>query len=322
MTAARVTILGAGIAGIAAAVRLLDRGCEVRVLEKRSRIGGRMATFRPAGEGLDGAVFDHGAQFFTTRGSEFTSLIEAAVEAGAVRAWTHGFDDPPDGFPRWCGTTAMTDLVEWMATAAGIAVELGTEVTDLRSDSADAYLLTAPIPQTLSVLSFSGLLPSPSIHARLAAVAYKPTISVLLRLDRSPGGFPEHGGVQYLDHADLAFVTDNERKGISHRPAVTVHLSNELSVELWDATDADVAGRAVELISGHLHNAGVLDTPGGVEVRRWRYAGPFEVLAERTIVWGDQPIVAVAGEAFGGPKVEGAFMSGIAAADALDSALA
>lgn len=307
-----VTVLGAGIAGVAAARRLVELGHSVRTIDKRHVVGGRMGS-RPSGD----ARFDHGAQFFTTRSPDFTRVVEQAVNAGAVVEWSDGFDDPPDGFPRWRGATAMSDLVAWMAADAGLDIELGSEVTDLRSLRSRSHLLTAPVPQSLAVLSFSRLLPPPDLHHDLAAVTYKPTITVMLHLDRAPDGFAHHGGAQYNDHPTLAFVTDNQRKGISTEPAVTVHLSNELSGELWDAPTGDLLARATELVADHLGPASVTHH----QVRRWRYAGPVEARPERAVLWGTDPMIALAGEAFGGPKVEGAFLSGVAAAEAIHSAL-
>ena len=54
-----VLIVGAGVAGLAAAQLLRARGVPVVVLEASERIGGRAWTSRPAC--LGGAVFDHGA---------------------------------------------------------------------------------------------------------------------------------------------------------------------------------------------------------------------------------------------------------------------
>ncbi len=54
-----VLVVGAGVAGLAAAQRLRERGIPVTVLEAARRIGGRAWTTLPAQ--LDGAVFDHGA---------------------------------------------------------------------------------------------------------------------------------------------------------------------------------------------------------------------------------------------------------------------
>src|SRR4051794_9935287 len=56
-----VLVIGAGVAGLAAARVLRGHGVPVTVLEARPRIGGRAWTSRPAC--LGGDVFDHGASW-------------------------------------------------------------------------------------------------------------------------------------------------------------------------------------------------------------------------------------------------------------------
>jgi monoamine oxidase len=57
--AADVVVVGAGLAGLAAATRLVDAGAEVVVLEARDRVGGRTLTLPAA----DGTPIDHGAHW-------------------------------------------------------------------------------------------------------------------------------------------------------------------------------------------------------------------------------------------------------------------
>ncbi|MEM7142680.1 MAG: FAD-dependent oxidoreductase [Actinomycetota bacterium] len=304
-----VLVVGAGVAGLAAARACVADGRSVRVIDKSRGVGGRMASRR-----VGDARFDHGAQFFTVRSPEFAEVVDAAADAGAVVSWTNGFDDEPDGYPRWRGATGMTDLCKWMAADAGIAPLLSETVTDLRSHPARAYVLTAPVPQSLAVLSFSAMLPDPMLQRELAAIAYKPTIAILASLDRAPTGFPAHGGRQFpADHPELAFVTDNQAKGVSTAPAVTIHLSNDRSLRQWNEPDDAVVGEALDLVADLLGEA----TATATQVQRWRYAGPVETHPEATLVWGRDPVVALAGEAFAGPKVEGAFRSGLAAGAAV-----
>jgi monoamine oxidase len=56
-----VIVVGAGVAGLAAAAALRRAGVTVEVLEAAGRIGGRAFTDHPAA--LDGAAFDHGASW-------------------------------------------------------------------------------------------------------------------------------------------------------------------------------------------------------------------------------------------------------------------
>lgn len=303
-----VVVVGAGIAGVSCARALIAAGHTVQVIDKSRGVGGRMAT-RRIGE----ATFDHGAQFFTVRSPEFTATVDAAIADGAVAVWSNGFGESPDGYPRYRGADGMTGLVKWMAQ--GIDIELGATVVDLAERPASAYVLTAPVPQSLAVLSFSRLLPEPPLAIDLARIAYKPTISVMAALAAPPSIGPDHGGQQFVDDEALAFISDNQTKGVSSAPAVTIHLSNELSGKRWDASDDDVLAETLQLAEPYIGVVEVLDH----QIQRWRYAGPVEVWPEPAVVWGTDPIVALAGEAFAGPKVEGAFRSGLAAAEAISA---
>ncbi|MCC5813142.1 MAG: FAD-dependent oxidoreductase, partial [Leptospira sp.] len=57
----KVIVIGAGISGLACAKKLQEQGCEVKVLESRNRIGGRIHTYRDCGYPMDlGASWIHG----------------------------------------------------------------------------------------------------------------------------------------------------------------------------------------------------------------------------------------------------------------------
>ncbi len=70
-----VAILGAGVAGLEAARRLLDAGLSVVVLEARPRVGGRIDTHRPAG--WPGAL-EGGAEFVHGRPGALVTALDAA----------------------------------------------------------------------------------------------------------------------------------------------------------------------------------------------------------------------------------------------------
>ena len=302
----QITIIGAGITGAAAAYRLSQLGVAADVYETGSNAGGRMARSQ-----LGEAVFDHGAQFFTTRGNEFRTLVEAAETEGATRVWTRGFGEAPDGYERWRGVPDMTALAAWLLAKSEARVYLESPVVDLGQLSASGIILTPPIPVSVSLARDSGLEPPSGLMGRLEAVQYKRTIAVLLVLKGSLRGMPADGGIQLSDDQDLAFITDNCQKGVSSRPALTIHLSNDASLDLWDQTDETIMNFAIARARSWVEVGDVVDQ----SITRWRYAGPVEVLPESSATWGQEPSLVIAGEAFNGPKVEGAFNSGIDAAN-------
>lgn len=73
---ADVVVIGAGLAGLAAARVLAEHGKRVLVLEARNRLGGRVFTERTP----EGALIEHGAEFVHGRAPDLWSLIE---ESGA-----------------------------------------------------------------------------------------------------------------------------------------------------------------------------------------------------------------------------------------------
>ena len=62
MSALRVAVLGAGLAGLSAATRLVRAGHDVTVFEARDRVGGRV---------WSGTVIAAGAEHVIERGAEF-----------------------------------------------------------------------------------------------------------------------------------------------------------------------------------------------------------------------------------------------------------
>ncbi len=83
-----VTVLGAGIAGLACAEVLVRAGVAVTLLDKGRRPGGRVATRR-----AEGTVFNHGAQFATSRGAGFGALLDDLRAAGQAAPWLAAGND-------------------------------------------------------------------------------------------------------------------------------------------------------------------------------------------------------------------------------------
>lgn len=319
----KTLIIGAGITGLSAARRLLELDlapANIHITDKARGAGGRMASRRlqtPAGT----ATFDLGAQFFTARSDAFKSLLNTAEQASAIQVWTRGFAANEDGYARWCGKTGMTDLCKWMAAETGLDITFQSPIMNLgeylKQHKYDAVIHTAPVPQALATLNGSGRLPPPDLTRKLAEVHYHATLTVMLATSDHPTGLGPRGAAQFVDHPDLAFVADNHAKGISSVPAVTIHLGNARGESLWSATDDEVVRFALKAAAEQLGDAGDPNCVLASSVQRWRYAGPITCWPDKYIMWGESPRIVLAGEAFDGPRVEGGFLSGRAAADAL-----
>lgn len=313
-----VVVVGAGLSGLAAARALQDRGRRVVVLDKGRSVGGRLATRR-----IDGARLDHGAQFFTQRLPEMAALIDELEGSGLVRTWCCGFAEH-DGHPRHVVDGGMNALAKHLA--AGLDdVRTEVEVTSVHhgrngwearwdggSVAAAAALLTAPVPQSLALLDAGGTRLDPGIRPALDQIDYDAAMAVMVVLDRRPA-VPPPGAVQ-LQEGPFTFVADNAAKGISDRPALTLHTSDRWARRAWDRPDDQVLDLALAAAAPWLGDA----TVEAAQLKRWRYAAPRRTWPDPCCVAvdGDEPLV-LAGDAFDGPRVEGAYRSGLAAATAV-----
>jgi predicted NAD/FAD-dependent oxidoreductase len=314
----RVVIVGAGVAGLTAAGALDARGHDVLVLDKGRSPGGRMATRR-----IGDATFDHGAQFFTVRGAPFAAQVAAWEAEGIVRVWCHGFASGGDGYPRYIGARGMSAIAKHMAVgldvrcgAMAFAIRRGPGgqgweviVDDGTVHPADAIVSTCPLPQTFSLLFEAGV----DLPRDLIAADYDRTIALLAVLD-GPSAVPSPGGLQQPDGI-FSFVADNALKGISAVPAVTLHADSAWSAHHWDHARPAVHDALTEAARPWLGSARVVDS----QVKRWRFATPRTPWPDPCWVAPEGSLV-VAGDAFAGPKIEGAFGSGLAAAAALTGA--
>ncbi|MGY2129267.1 FAD-dependent oxidoreductase [Blastococcus sp. SYSU DS0617] len=86
---AEVVVIGAGLAGLAAATRLAAAGCDVHVLEGAQHAGGRLATDR-----VDGFLVDRGFQVLNTGYPRVADLDVDALGMGwfltGARVWVDG----------------------------------------------------------------------------------------------------------------------------------------------------------------------------------------------------------------------------------------
>ena len=320
----RVVIVGAGLAGLSAA-RLLKHHYEVVVLDKGRGVGGRMATRR-----IGAATFDHGAQFFTTHTAEFAAIVAEWETAAVAAPWFKGRIGPAgivaaDGHTRYRGVASMnavakhlardldvrcaTPVVALAATTTGWNVILENGVLE-----SDAVVMTAPVPQALSLFDAGEVSLTADDREALISIRYEPCLALLAAL-RGPSGLTMPGAVS-PDVEPIGWMADNQMKHVSNVAAVTIHATPAFSADHWSSAPAEIAEE--------LLRAAALDAQpvyGMEQVQRWRYARPTIIHPQRCLVANGLPPLVCSGDAFGGAKVEGAVLSGVAAANAIKQLL-
>lgn len=300
-------VIGAGVAGLAAAAALESAGRRVLLLDKGRRPGGRLAS-RP----FEQATFDYGAQFFTVRALEFRQLIEPLTAAGVAVPW---FEH--DGQTRYSLPAGMNSLARRLAENRRILCEV--TVTALRRErshwrietasggvySAAAVVLTPPVPQALALVDDLDT----STRQELTAIVYHRCLAILAVL-AGESAIPPPGFVR-LAAEPLESLADNRQKGLAgEATGVTILAAPAFSLAHWETPQEETARLLLEAAAPWLGSPVT-----HWRYHRWRYSQPVKPFPASCYgLPGDPPLV-LAGDAFGGPRVEGAYLSGLAAAN-------
>jgi predicted NAD/FAD-dependent oxidoreductase len=213
----------------------------------------------------------------------------------------------------------MTDLPQYLA--ADLELYTGEQVSELvrdsgcwivRTASGSIYtthhlILTAPLPQALNLLDTSGLNCLGAEATALRAVRYEQGLATLAILD-GPSGLANYGACK-VDAAPLTWIGDNTQKGIS--PAVhalTLHATPEFAAAHWDSPD-EVRGPLMLAAAQPYLQAKVVE----YNCHRWGFTQPINPWSE--LYYHNRGLqLTLAGDSFGGPRIEGAARSGLAAA--------
>jgi len=171
---------------------------------------------------------------------------------------------------------------------------------------ADHVIITSPLAQTFGLLADADL----ELDVTPFRVDYDRTICLLAALDR-PVAISPSGGVQPTDGV-FSFIADNMSKGVSSTPAITFHANPAWSEEHWEDSVEALATQLLHEAAPRLEDAAVIEH----QVKKWRFATPRTISPDPC--WQiDGGSIVLAGDAFAGPRIEGAHNSGLAAAHAI-----
>lgn len=293
-----LAIIGAGLAGLAAARALAPRSdIAVTIFEKSRGPGGRAATRR-----RDGFTFDHGAQLFKLPTPALRDLVERTLPTEGLftidlPVWV--FDSAGSiapGDPQQNDETSYSyrDGISQLGKllAEGLDVRCETRVVSLASAGAgytlrdtdgrdhagfDAVLLTAPAPQTAEILAASAI-DEPRKQALLAAlgpVSYRRCLSFALAYP-APLERPWYAVVNNDRGHPMAWLAREQAKNPGRVPdghsLLIAQMAPGWSVERWD-TPPDLAAAEVHTMAAALLGE-PLPAPLWVDRQGWRYGLP------------------------------------------------
>lgn len=320
MAEERYAVVGAGVAGLAAAGVLAAAGPGVEVFEKSPAAGGRVATRRALG-----TSFDHGAQYFTVRDPAFAAAVAPLAADGRLADYRPRWGEGgPDGERLRVGVPGMAELGRGLAAGLGARATVHTHWTvrrivreagnwwledgeGRRVGPYAALVLAVPAPQAANLLPGGDpLLPA------LGAVRMQACLALMLTF---PGPLASEFDADWRPDPILPFVARNSVKpGRPAGEAWVLHADGAWSEAHADDEPEGVADRLCAALGRRLGLA--LPPPGGRVLHRWRYARVVEPLGldclydvgRRLVLCGDWCV---------GARVEAAFVSGAAAAHRL-----
>ncbi|MCM0677793.1 FAD-dependent oxidoreductase [Micromonospora phytophila] len=299
-----MVVVGAGIAGVACAAELVRAGIPVEIRERGRVPGGRMASRR-----FDGRPADTGAAYLTASDPDFAAVLDRWRAAGLARPWTdtfvaYGTDGRREvpGPMRWAAPGGLRSLVEELARELPVTVDrlvLGVEpgpVVDGRP--CEAVALAMPGPQ-------AALLLDPALAAATRATQvqrWSPSLAAVLRFPARR--WADFRGAFVNDHAVLNLVCDDGDRRGDDAPVLVAHTVPEFTA--GHLAQPSAAGPAIEQAVRDL--LGLPEPALDVHVHRWTYAKP--TAGAQGTYHLDADGVGLAGDAFGKPRVQSAWLSG------------
>jgi predicted NAD/FAD-dependent oxidoreductase len=312
----RIAVIGAGIAGLAAARRLHDLGHDVRVFERAPVPGGRCATASAGAielpRGLSGEVaFDHGAQYFTVRDDRFSMVAAEWERDRIISRWNgrivsfdgEGWEDVEEGTSRYVGAPGMSAIAS--ALAQGLTIEYGRRIDSISEllDACDRVILAVPPVEARRLADRDDLFP------RDNAEPLKPCFAVM-------AAFEERVGARF----DGAFVNGSALSWIarnSSKPKRNYRIDTWVLHASTAWSEAHIDDRS-DAVGAFLMDAFDDLIPSGLprafyaSVHLWRYATADPPLAVGAISSSDGRVICC-GDWCRGSRIEDAYLSGLAA---------
>lgn len=326
-----VLVVGAGVAGLAAAWELGSAGRSVLLLDKGRAAGGRASTRRAAHPALGALSFDHGVPFAAARGKHFRALCEDMRAAGEAAPWRPRWArldsaavEPVECDELWVAVPGSSQWGRSLAARLGERAELRTgvpvtalvregerwwavEASGKRHGPARGVLVTAPAAQARALIQAHG----PDLAEALAGVTYAPCIAVLAAWS-APLDLPFDAakGVSPLG----LWVREASKPERPPAEAWVLHAAPDWSAEHLDRDPLVSARELLAELARRLHRE--LPQPSHLDAHRWRYASVLEPLGRPHLAAAGSPLF-VAGDGCLGPRLEDAFESGRSAGVAM-----
>ncbi|MGB0715185.1 MAG: NAD(P)/FAD-dependent oxidoreductase [Phycisphaerae bacterium] len=339
----RIAIIGAGMAGTAAAARLRAAEQQVVLFDKGRGVGGRMSARR-----TDDALFNHGASYICARTLNFERQVERWRQAGVIReaeaarfAQQNGILKPvqPDSLSRpvYVGVPGMNEPLRWLSSDGEIRTERRIDSLIPKDDGwhlqsvggidegmYDAVIVATPAPQAAVLLE---------AHTYIAdfanQIAMAPLWVTMLSFEEKPG--VAFDSILFENGPLSMAYCATDIKGIPDQRHWVIRASESWSMEHVEASSEDVMAELLRAFC--TCDPAFAGRPTSyATVHRWRFAFCCEPREEASM-FDERKMIAVCGDWFQHPDmlekgatdpiayrtggIERAFLSGTDAAERL-----
>ncbi len=338
-----VAVVGAGIAGLAAARTLMQGGWDVHVFEQEATVGGRMAS-------LDSelGIFDLGTQYFTVRDPRFQKVLKGSpAQCKPWRAVSmQGKDSSTSDQTLSVATASMGALAaHWAAPVQAVhRLHLSSTVTGIAPDALmkgkwqvltqagpssvgsdrpsvytgfDHVVLATPAAQAADLLRQSG---ETSVALRrgttqmvnsLSKVETAPCWSIglafALATDPARPLGPAWDCARPNDHRIAWMVRELSKPGRTGVERWVVQATANWSLEHFNDSSERVQSK---LLKSFAELTGIHAAPTLITAKRWAHAKTTVPLGKSYLLQGSLGL-AVCGDYCNGYRVEDAFVSGL-----------
>ncbi len=288
-----IAIIGAGLAGLSAALLLTQRGMAVALFDKGRGPGGRLSTRR-----ADGWRFDHGGQYLTVRDAGLRRVMDGLVADGHAAPWighivrlTAEGGVEPHPVERFVGVPGMNGILQGLIARLPDAARprFNSRASTIMGAPGDwhlrmedgvvegpfaAVIIAVPSPQAVDLLSPV----APALAARAGEAVMAPCWALMLGFDQAvlpawdaafiAGAGGEDRPLSWIAH-------DGAKPGRAGGASFVAHAAPDWSIRhLEDAADAVAAA----LLPAFRAATGIGSDPALISAHRWRYALPTRPL--------------------------------------------
>jgi len=312
-----IAVIGAGLAGITIALKI-NKKFDVKVFEKSRGVGGRMSTRQETPY-----FFDHGAQFFKIKTSDFKNFLSELFSQQIIQPWSFRlayFDRQnlskiklikhEDKF--YVGVPNMDSIIKYLSKNCNVILNTKIERIIKENDKWNLYdqnkklygsydwvVLSLPSQQSLKLIT-----EKVSFYHLIERIKMKGCFSLMVGMSKS---LNLDYDAALIKNEDLAWLAvNNSKPSRMNNYCLLVNSSYDYALKNINTSKEKVLKHLLNISSKFINYN--LSKSNMIKIHEWRYVEAKCSPKENYFIDYKEKI-AVCGDWFINSRVEGAFLS-------------